>query len=46
MIRDFAHVQIETFAQRVTQTAKLAAQGIKANFPDGRNRVCLKDQNI
>jgi uncharacterized protein YdeI (YjbR/CyaY-like superfamily) len=29
----------ETRAARVLQTARLAAQGIKANFPEGRNRV-------
>jgi uncharacterized protein YdeI (YjbR/CyaY-like superfamily) len=29
----------QTRSERVTKTAVLAAQGIKANFPEGRNRV-------
>jgi uncharacterized protein YdeI (YjbR/CyaY-like superfamily) len=32
----------ETRAARVLQTATLAAQGIKANFPEGRNRISSK----
>jgi uncharacterized protein YdeI (YjbR/CyaY-like superfamily) len=32
----------ETRMARVTQTAELAAQGIKANFPEGRNRISSK----
>jgi uncharacterized protein YdeI (YjbR/CyaY-like superfamily) len=32
----------ETRLARVTQTATLAAQGIKANFPEGRNRISAK----
>jgi uncharacterized protein YdeI (YjbR/CyaY-like superfamily) len=32
----------ETRAARVQQTATLAAQGIKANFPEGRNRISSK----
>jgi uncharacterized protein YdeI (YjbR/CyaY-like superfamily) len=32
----------ETRVARVTQTATLAAQGIKANFPEGRNRINVK----
>lgn len=35
----------ETRANRIAQTASLAAQGIKANFPEGRNRVSTKDRN-
>jgi uncharacterized protein YdeI (YjbR/CyaY-like superfamily) len=32
----------ETRFTRITQTATLAAQGFKANFPEGRNRVNVK----
>jgi uncharacterized protein YdeI (YjbR/CyaY-like superfamily) len=32
----------ETRQARVLQTATLAAQGIKANFPEGRNRISSK----
>jgi uncharacterized protein YdeI (YjbR/CyaY-like superfamily) len=31
--------KVETRQNRVQQTASLAAQGIKANFPEGRNRL-------
>jgi uncharacterized protein YdeI (YjbR/CyaY-like superfamily) len=33
----------QTRTGRVKQTARLAAQGIKANFPEGRNRIASKD---
>jgi uncharacterized protein YdeI (YjbR/CyaY-like superfamily) len=33
----------QTRADRIAKTAILAAQGIKANFPEGRNLVSLKD---
>jgi uncharacterized protein YdeI (YjbR/CyaY-like superfamily) len=33
----------ETRQNRVDQTAILAAQGIKANFPEGRNRISSKE---
>jgi uncharacterized protein YdeI (YjbR/CyaY-like superfamily) len=32
----------ESRANRVLQTATLAAQGLKANFPEGRNRMATK----
>jgi uncharacterized protein YdeI (YjbR/CyaY-like superfamily) len=35
--------RLQTRADRIAQTATLAAQGIKANFPEGRNRVSTKD---